>query len=63
MCLPEVDIDPIQLKVAVTLIVACCVEPMFITDHFPKLERQNHRNIICFCLCVLINQELMQKKV
>lgn len=37
MCLIEVDVDPLQLEVAIALIDACCIEPMFITDDFPKL--------------------------
>lgn len=37
MCFVEVDIDPLQLEVGVSLIQACCIDPMFITDYFPKL--------------------------
>lgn len=44
ICLIEVDVDPLQLEVAITLIVACCIEPMFVTDHFPKLERQRRKS-------------------
>ncbi len=36
----EVDIDPLQLEVAVSLIHACGIESMFLTDHLPELGRQ-----------------------
>lgn len=44
VCLIKVDIDPFQLEVTVSLIDACGIEPMFVTDHLPKLERET-----CFC--------------
>lgn len=40
MGLIEIDVDPLQLQGAVTFIVALFIEPMFITDDFPKLLRQ-----------------------
>lgn len=36
----EVDIDPLQLEVAVSLIHTGCIEPMFFTDHLPKLKEK-----------------------
>ena len=44
-CLIEVDVDPLQLEVAIALIVARCIEPMFVTDHLPKLERQRGKSL------------------
>lgn len=35
----EVDVDPLQLDVVVSLIDACCIDPVFLADHFPKLEK------------------------
>lgn len=43
LCLIEVDVDPLQLEVAISLIEACCIEPMFAADHFPKLESERQR--------------------
>lgn len=43
MCLIEVDIDPFQLQGTVAFIDARCIEPMFITDDFPKLLSQMQR--------------------
>lgn len=45
MSLIKVDIDPFQLQVTVSFIDACRIEPMFVTDHLPKLERET-----CFIL-------------
>lgn len=40
MCLVEVDVDPLQLDIAISLIDARCVDAMFFTDHLPELQRQ-----------------------
>lgn len=40
MCLIEVDVDPLQLEVAITFIDACFIDPMLFTDHFPELQRK-----------------------
>lgn len=43
MCLIEVDVDPFQLQGTVAFIDARYIEPMFITDDFPKLLSQMQR--------------------
>lgn len=37
MRLSEVDVDPLQLEVAVAFIDACCINSMLFTYYFPKL--------------------------
>lgn len=37
VCFIEVDIDPLQLDIHITLIHSHCVNAMFTTDHLPEL--------------------------
>ena len=60
MCLIEVDVDSLKLEVAVSLIDASCIEPMFITDHFPKLgTNENKENIIIILTDLIFTEECM----
>ena len=61
MCLIEVDVDSLKLEVAVSLIDASCIEPMFITDHFPKLETNEIKENIIIILTdlMLFTEECM----
>lgn len=42
VCLIKVDVDPLQLEVAVSFIDACCIDPMFFTDYFPELQHKKN---------------------
>lgn len=42
MSLVEVHVEAFGLKDVVALVKACCVNPMFLADHLPKLETHKY---------------------
>lgn len=53
VCLIKVDVEPLQLYVAVSFVEACCIYPMFFTDNFPELKQKKIINTTPIVSCFL----------